>query len=474
MAGTDAIVIGAGLAGLACALALSDRGLRVTVLEASDTPGGRARSWTDATTGDRVDIGPHILLSEYRNLRAMLERLGTHEQIAWQGRRFLLLADQPQLEIRVDPLPAPLHLLPSLLKAPQAPMHDLVSNARVLWRTLRLTADDVQALDAIDAETLVRRLGVTPHFIDWFWRTGAMTLMNVPLGECSAGALLQLFRFLIGVSGYEVGLAKVGLGDLFAPAAIRAIEANGGKVRFGAPVAGLIGDASATGVRLRDGAELHAPRCIAAVPPDALRAMLPPHWTGRHGLFDSFARFKPSPYISSYLWFDRKLTREPFWSKVWTPRTLHYDFYDLSNIRSGWRDRASVIACNLIHSDRAAGLSDDQIVQAAVREAAEFVPGAADAHVTHASVHRIPMAIPSPHPGTERLRPGPITPVEGLFLAGDWLDTGLPSSMESAVRGGWLAAEAVLSTAGGRAEAIARPVPTLQGLAALIGHRSLR
>lgn len=473
MAQTDVIIIGAGLAGLSCAVALCDRGLRVTVVEADAIAGGRARSWTHAATGDRVDIGPHILLSEYRNLLALLERLGTRNDVQWQGRKFLTIDERPgPLVMRMAPLPAPLPLLPSLLKVPQVSPRDLASNAHALWRATRLTRQDVQALDGMDAETFLRRHRVSEHFIDWFWRTGAMTLMNVPLEQCSAGALMQLVRYLIGRSGVQMGLPGIGLGDLFAPAALRVIEAAGGQVRFSTRVAGFTGGNAVTGVRLESGEELQARWCVAALPPQDLHALLPAGWAARHATFASLPQFRASPYISTYLWFDRKITRERFWSKVWAPDRLNYDFYDLSNIRPGWEGRPSLVTCNLIYSGRAYGLSDEDIVAAALREMSDFAPEARRARVLHADVHRIPMAIPAPHPGSERLRPGAVAPVDGLFLAGDWLDTQLPCSMESATRGGWLAAEQVLAAAG-RPAAIAHAPPGTQGLVAMFGHRSL-
>src|SRR4051794_17609547 len=120
MADTDVIVMGAGLAGLACALALGERGLRVVVLEAGEVAGGRACSCTDAVTGDRVDLGPHILLSEYRNMRRLLEQLGTHDRIAWQGRKFIIFVDRPHpVTFWMHRLPPPLHFMPSLLRIPQ-------------------------------------------------------------------------------------------------------------------------------------------------------------------------------------------------------------------------------------------------------------------------------------------------------------------------------------------------------------------
>ena len=470
MADADVIVVGGGLAGLACATALGDHGMRVRLLEADDNAGGRARSFSDEVTGDRVDIGPHIVLSEYRNLLRLLEQFGSHGQVAWQGSRFITFVDKPRpVTFYVRPLPAPLHFMPSLLRIPQVSLGDIASNARLFWRVMRLRADDVQRLDGDPAEAVLRRWGVRRRFIDWYWRTVSMAIMNVPLERCSAGALLAFFRYMIGVGGYQVGFAATGLGDLFVPQATRRIAAQGGDVLLRTRVAqvepGREGDVA--GVRLADGSVLHARWVVSALPPQDLLPLLPHAWSSDHAMFQDIGRFAPSPYISTYLWFDRKLTRERFWAKVWSQQTLNYDFYDLSNIRDGWQRRNSLITSNLIYSARAHAMSDEAIVAATVRELSEYLPEAAKAKIVHARVHRIPMAIPAPYPGSERMRPCNRTPIDGLFLAGDWTHTGLPASMESAVRSGWLAAEQVLRAAG-RPQSIASPLPRMEGLVRLV------
>lgn len=179
---------------------------------------------------------------------------------------------------------------------------------------------------------------------------------------------------------------------------------------------------------------MQARSCVAALPPQDLDAPVPAAWAARDALCASPDSRRPSPYISTCLWFDREITRERFWSKVWSPQTLSYDFYDLSNIRPGWEARPSLVARNLIYSARVGAMSDDKAVAAAVREIGHFTAAVHRARVLHADVRRIPMAIPAPHPGSERLRPGPCTPVPGLWIAGDWLDTQLPASMESATQ----------------------------------------
>lgn len=461
----DVIIIGGGIAGLTCATGLCDQGLKVILLERNSLLGGRARSWIDPATGDAIDLGPHILLSEYANMLQLLERLGSREQITWQPDKFITLVDQPHpTVVRMHRLPPPFHFLPAQLAVPQVSWLDLATNIRVLWQTLRMNEADVLDLDQVNAYDHLRRMGVSPRSIDWFWRTASLAILNVPLEQCSAGALLRFVRFFMGRRHFSVGFSATGLAELFAPQVTRVIAEAGGQLYLNTEVAALkTSGQSVTGVQLSDGRELQARHYVAALSPFELAKLVPPSWTRSLRPFSDLSTFKPCPYISSYLWFDRKLTQEMFWAKVWSPDQLNCDFYDLSNIRRGWHARPSVVACNIIHNAAAEALSDDEIIRRTVKEIAAFAPAAAQARIRHSTVHRISMSIPAPHPGTERLRPAVHTAIKGFWLAGDWLNTGLPCSMESATRSGWQAADRILA-AEGRHSQWALPPPTMQGL----------
>jgi 15-cis-phytoene desaturase len=291
--------------------------------------------------------------------------------------------------------------------------------------------------------------------IDWFWRFAAMAVMNVPLEKCSTAALLRVHAQLIGRRGIHFGFPAAGLSELYVAQSERAIRAAGGEVLRNARAVSI----SRTVVRVEDGREFAGRFCICAVPPQELGRLLP-------GVADT-AAFEPSPYISTYLWLDRRIGDERFWALPWKPERLNYDFYDLSRIRAGWERRPSVIASNLIYSHHAAGMDDAAAAQAALREAAEFAPRAREARIVHSDVHRIPMAIACPKPGSEEKRPRTRTRTAGLMLAGDWTRTRLPSSMESAVRSGRLAAEAVLADLGVVRRLAYAPKPT-DGLAGLV------
>jgi monoamine oxidase len=306
---------------------------------------------------------------------------------------------------------------------------------------------------------------VSERMIVWFWRFAAMAVMNVPLEQCSSAALLRVHAQLIGRRGLHFGFAAVGLSELYAAQAERLIRAAGGEVLLDANARALGQSRELHRITLEDGRRIAARYCVCALPPQDLGAFCP-------GLAETSA-FEPSPYISCYLWFDRKLTRERFWALLWSSGRLNYDFYDLSNIREGWGERPSVVASNIIYSHRAAGMDDAAIVAATLREITQFVPGAAGAKLVHSDVHRIPMGIACPKPGTELKRPAAATRVPRLFLAGDWTRTELPSSMESAVRSGFLAAEAISADIGRPRRFALAPRPT-DGLAGLVRATRLR
>lgn len=296
------------------------------------------------------------------------------------------------------------------------------------------------ALDGCDALQFLRGEGVSEPMIDRFWRFAAMTVLNVPLERCSAAALMRVHGQLIGHRAIHFGFPAAGLSELYVEQCVRVIESAGGKVLLESAVCALQPGEQSHFALLADGTGVRARYCVCAIPPQDLSVL--------HAEFAAFADFEPVPYISVYLWFDRKLTPERFWALLWKPDRLNFDFYDLSNIRADWSARPSVVASNIIYSHRAHALSDEEIVAATLRELGEHLPAARHARVRHHRVHRVPMAIVCPAPGIERRRPATRSRVPRFYLAGDWTRTALPSSMESAARSGFLAAEAVMADLG--------------------------
>ena len=106
------VVIGGGFAGLSAATALAEAGVRVTVLEARPTLGGRASAFTDPVTGERVDNGQHIVIGGYHETFEFLRRIGADANVRLQKRLAIQVVDASGRSSRLvcPAWPAPLHL----------------------------------------------------------------------------------------------------------------------------------------------------------------------------------------------------------------------------------------------------------------------------------------------------------------------------------------------------------------------------
>lgn len=466
----DVAILGGGLAGLTAATYLSQKGFKTLVLEADVIPGGRARSWRDEQTGDMIDIAPHILVDPlYPNMMALLDALGTSKRVVWNRDAFITLADgAARFDLGYSALPAPFHLVPWLLQDKTLSAADHLSVLPLCLYVLRMNGEAEPGLDQQNALGFLRRMGVTQRYVDRLFAFICMAIMNVPINLCSAGMLLRFFKVFMARNDYTVGFAEEGLAELYVPQTVAAIEAAGGKVLTGVSVTAICDDGDGQiALRLSDGRSVESRHQISTLPAQTLRDVVPRKWRSEHEAFRGLVQFQPSPYIGVYLWFDRKLTDLKFWARTHEDNDLNCDFYDLSNINPRWHDRPSVITSNIIYSYRAMHLTDEQIIEGTVGEIAEFLPQVADAKLTHAKINRIPVGIYCPFPGIDKFRPQTRSPIERFFLAGDWTQTGLPFSMESAVRSGALAAEAVLSDEGQSAD-WAREQGNLGGLSGVL------
>lgn len=455
---TDVVVVGAGVAGIAAALSVAKKGLKVTLVESRSILGGRARSWIDGITRDPVHIGPHVVVTEYPNFFHLLELLGTRDKIVFQPWRHFVtwVRGTTEHHIRTLPLPAPFSWGLASIIDPFVSFADKHTTVPAAIHCLSLSDEQILALDDISGEEFLRRLEVSDAYIQHFWGFLCHAILNVPIEEVSAAAMVRFFRRLVGRSSMEMGFSDGGLGDLLKPAKDMLTEL-GSTVITSTEITGFLGDDTCTGVQLDDGTVCKARLgVISTLPPPTLLPLLPAAWVDRHPGIKELSKLKPCRYISVYIWFDRKVTGgRQMWARTYNKRDLNCEFYDFSEIYTGkdskgvlWKDRASFVGSNIIDVGRLSELSDTEIIEGTLREMEEFYTDIRQAKVLHSVVNRIPMAIHRPVVGTEKLRPDQASPVPGLYFGGCWTKTDFPGSMESAARGGFLAAERLLNRNG--------------------------
>ena len=452
----DVLIIGGGLAGLTAGVALSDAGCRVRLLEQKPYLGGRARSFVDPSTGSVVDNGQHLFMACYHATRRFFERIGTLDRVKFQPRLSLEFLDrQGRASSLVCPdLPAPWHLLSGTLRSDSFTARQKLEILRLGMVLQSSTSQNgSSALNGLTVEQWLGGLGQSHALRRDFWDLLAIAAMNEDPRIASAALFERVLRLALFQSPDDsrLGLAVTGLSDCYTQAASAYITAHGGAVETGRNVAGFLGrDGRCEGVRLADGATVPAEAVLSAVPCFQFVELLPGDLLRAEPFFERILTLRPAPIISVNLWFDRPLTEHDF---IGLRGTTVQWLFNKGKILGGagrgapGREPAAAGYLSLVISGAHNHIawSREELEARALEDLAAVLPQTRDAKLVHSLVIKERFATFSPRPEAEHARPLCETPLPGLYLAGDWTATGLPATIEGAVKSGYTAAEAIVS-----------------------------
>jgi hydroxysqualene dehydroxylase len=437
----DVVVIGAGLAGLSAAVRLADAGRRVIVIEAAPRLGGRASTFTDQATGDRVDNGQHVLFGCYRDTYAFLRRLGTASLAPLDRRLIVGMADTHGRRSRLScpALPSPWHLLAGVIAWNGLPVRDRLSVLRLVPELRRLRRAASPASPSMTVSAWLNDHGQSPELCRWLWDPLAIAALNQSPDQASAAVFVRVLSDLLGprAADASIGVAVVPLDELYAAPAARLIQDRQGVVLTS--VRGRIElDASGVIVSVRAGEEIVSTNTvISAVPWHAFSQLWPSVPAELASVCAAAARMQASPIVTVNLWFEQPVLTERFVGLIGTAPHWVFDKGAILRERAG---HLSVVASG---ATELAQMDNERIVELVVSDLRAALPGARTARLLRSVVVKERRATFSLALG-EPSRPKTVTPLRGLFLAGDWVDTGLPATIEGAVRSGHAAADAVM------------------------------
>ena len=442
------IVIGGGLAGLAAGVALADAGCRVRLFEQRPYLGGRATSYA-LPNGEHVDNCQHVTLGCCTNLGDFYRRVGAADKIKFFDR--LVFLDPQGLTgiMEADFLPAPIHMTGSFLFFAPLSYLDKLSIARALAAILFAGGrpKDAHAEEAISMMEWLRRRKQTPAAIERFWRVVLVSALNEELDRTDARFGIDVFwkAFLANRTGYRMGVPSVPLAELYDGCRV-AIEKKGGEVILRSPVRGLrFGNGALKAALFDSGREETADSIVVALPHDRTAELLPKEIRFANPALAHLEKFKVSPITGVHLWFDREVTHEPFITLLDTQTQWIFNKTALYGPGGPAADaKGQYLQLVISASHDLLRKSREEIIDLCLKEVRQALPAAREAQLVKATVIKEANATFSPQPGIDQWRPAQETKTPGLFLAGDWTQTGWPATMEGAVRSGYLAAEAVL------------------------------
>jgi len=440
----DAIVIGAGFAGLSAAVRLTRRGAKVLVLEARSRLGGRATAFHDRETGELVDNGQHVLLGCYTETFAFLQDIDALDHVAIEPSLAVTMIDSLGRRSRLScpPLPPPLHLLAGVIEWSAMGWKDRFAILRMRTplklarRELEGSARRIAASPGETVENWLIRNGQTARLREMLWNPLALAALNQPPDQAGAPAFARVLAEMFGrdPKAAAIALPTRPLHLMYAEPARTYLESHGGSVRTGSP-AQIRVDGGGVAAVSSGGDQWRADTVISAVPWHAFGELLAGDLSPLAKTIEGARATTSSPIVTVNLWFDRPLFDEPF---VGLPGRRMQWVFDKRTVFGGDAAHLSLVSSG---ASPLVTLANQDLIRLAFDEILDAFPAARSCQLLRATVVREPHATFSLAPG-QPARPDIVTPVRGLYLAGDWIATGLPATIESAVRSGHRAADA--------------------------------
>ena len=419
---THTHIIGAGLAGLAAAVRLAQAGLPVALYETAPRAGGRCRSYHDPQLDAVIDNGNHLMLSGNHAIMAYLKAIGASDRLAGPADAafpFVDVSTRARWSLRPGEGVIPWWLLDSKRRVPNTSVWQYLSVARVMR--------------AHNDQTMTACVGSSGSLYRNFWEPLTVAVLNTAPGQASAGLMRPVLRetFLKGASACRPLVARDSLAAPLVDPAVEALAKAGAVIRFGTRIRALTTRNQIITALETDGESVPLAAddlVILAVPPWIAETLVP-------GLV---APPPGEPIINVHYRLPRPVVG---------PGEVR-----IVGVVGGvaqWVFARGEIASVTISA--ASDLTDTPAEEITVRcwPDVALALELGDMPVPAARVVKERRATFAQTPEAARLRPGCRTPiatlgVTNLLLAGDWTDTGLPATIEGAVRSGFTAADETL------------------------------
>jgi squalene-associated FAD-dependent desaturase len=405
-------IIGAGLAGLSAAVELTARGHAVVVHEATTVAGGRCRSYYDNSVGMTIDNGNHLLLSGNRAALAYARAIGAQDRLVGPSHAefaFFDLANREQWTLRFNDGRIPWWILDPRRRVPGTHALDYLSVGRLLWAPRDHAVGEVIRFSGTLYERLLRPL--------------LLAALNIDPAAGSAALAGRVIRETIATGGKACRplIAREGLGATLVEPALDLLGERDARVQFGHQLHAIrfVDDRVTTLDFGKDSINLTGDEAvILAVPPYVAAALIPGIETPNEyrAIVNAHFRMDPPVHLPPMLGVVNATTE---WIFAFPGR----------------------ISVTISAGDRLIDTPRDALAQTIWREVAEIA--GLPPELPRWQIVRERRATFAATPEQDARRPGARTRYRNLLLAGDWTNTGLPATIESAIRSGHRAAEIV-------------------------------
>ncbi len=432
-----ALVVGSTLAGLTTALRLGQRGYAVTLIEHAEPRDHISARHTSS------DHAPLVLMGGHTATRALLETLGTSndvqldDQIGFE----LLLSDHRLIRLRRPPLPAPLHALAGLAIFAGMPARDRWRFLMWVERTWEQDPALQVDLDSHTAEAWLRGIGQSEYARAHIWSPLSRFLLGDDVNTVSAAVLLTTLmrHFLSSRSHSQLAIPLLSMDQLLHEPMRQALLDMGGTIQTEFVDRIAFNMQRVTGIQPMTDNLRVADWYIVALPHQCVPALLPERLLTRFSYFQHIGELADTPAVAVHLWIDEAVQSPRL--ILLAGRTFHW--ICLKRVADTRQTHAVLMMTGPSGSDR----SNEDLLKSAEEDLRTALPAMSKSRRISHHIVRAPRACLSMRPGMTAHRPLQQSPFPNLFFAGEWTDTGIAATVESAVVSGERCAHAILDKA---------------------------
>ena len=408
---TEIHVIGAGIAGLAASVRLLQAGHRVILYDAAPHAGGRARSWNDGVLGAKIDNGNHLMLSANHALREYLRIIGACGQLSISERAIYHFIDPHhhqkwQIDFGRGWWPGWIFQQSGRPKG---------------WQPQRLMAEIIAVMMTRSDELAGVLLPQSPHYAV-FWQPLCLAIMNLDIDRADRRLLARVLResALCGGAAMRPMVARDGLSDLLIDPALDWLKKAGADWRPSSRLQAI----THQGGRVQ---KLHFSQQEITIPEQA-EILLAVPWGQAAQLLDRQDWDLPSAVIlnAHFRW----------------PGPEECQITGLVGTVSQWVfQRRDITSVTISAATKWQNHLPGDMLKMIWREIALLVGGdPADQPIGRLIKEKNATFRADPATNRRRPLPGRVAGFNNLLVAGDWTQTGLPSTLEGSVRSGFQAA----------------------------------
>ncbi len=421
------LIVGGGLAGLSSAVSLAKQNINVHLIEASPKFGGRAYSFLDEKSGNEIDNGQHLLLGCYYETIKFIKLIGAENLFHFQKQLEINFVARDKIKHQLKPtdLPYPLGLFFGLLN------YDVLSIAdkiKIILLIAQLPFIQSEKYLNISVEDWLIEQSQSRNCIKSFWEIIAVGALNSQLKDASAKMFIDILKviFLGGSDASAMIIPKVGLSKAFVDPAVNFLNANNTELLLSEKLLEISSTQNkAVAVRTDKGNINDFDAVVLAIPSYALNKINATNIILENDKTD----LSTASILTLHLWLKENKLKKPFYAFI--DSRLHWVF-----------NHGEYITTVTSSADELIEKSQEELFSIISAELSSYL-GINIENISSYKIIKEKRATVIPNKENLMKRPSTKTKLENVFLAGDWTNTGLPATIEGAIKSGNIAAKEV-------------------------------